>query len=119
VLLQVWNRPIYTIGGRHLMSDALSLCGARNVFADLTEPSPLVDVEAVIARNPDIILVASPPGEGAAWVADWRRYGGLAAVRAGHVVVFEDQALSRMGPSVVAATENLCGTLARVSPGSY
>jgi iron complex transport system substrate-binding protein len=119
VLLQVWNRPIYTIGGRHLMSDALSLCGARNVFADLTEPSPLVDVEAVIARNPDIILVASPPGEGAAWAADWRRYGGLAAVRAGRVVVFEDQALSRMGPSVVAATEDLCRTLARVSRGSY
>jgi iron complex transport system substrate-binding protein len=119
VLLQVWNRPIYTIGGRHLMSDALSLCGTRNVFADLTEPSPLVDVEAVIARNPDIILAASPPGEGSAWVADWRRYGSLAAVRARHVVVFEDQALSRMGPSVVAATENLCRTLARVSPGNY
>jgi iron complex transport system substrate-binding protein len=119
VLLQVWNRPIYTIGGRHLMSDALALCGARNVFADLTEPSPLVGVEAVIARNPDIILVASPPGEGASWVADWRRYRGLAAVRAGRVVVFEDQALSRMGPSVVEATENLCRTLAKVSRGSY
>ena len=35
VLLQVWNRPIYTVGGRHLMSDALRLCGARNVFGDL------------------------------------------------------------------------------------
>lgn len=119
VLLQVWNRPIYTIGGQHLMSDALALCGARNVFADLTEPSPLIDVEAVIARNPDIILVASPPGEGAAWAADWRRYPSLAAVRTGRVVVFEDQALSRLGPSVVSATENLCRTLARVSRGSY
>ena len=28
VLLQVWNRPIYTVGGRHLMSDALELCGS-------------------------------------------------------------------------------------------
>src|SRR5205085_12456980 len=26
VLLQVWNRPIYTVGGRHLMSDALEIC---------------------------------------------------------------------------------------------
>lgn len=119
VLLQVWNRPIYTIGGQHLMSDALALCGARNAFADLTEPSPLIDVETVIARNPDIILVASPPGEGAAWAADWRRYPSLAAVRNGRVVVFEDQALSRLGPSVLSATENLCRTLARVSRGSY
>jgi iron complex transport system substrate-binding protein len=116
VLLQVWNRPIYTIGGRHLMSDALDLCGARNVFADLPEPSPLVDVEAVIARNPDIIIAAGPPGESAAWAADWKRFGTLAAVRNGRVVAFEDQGLSRLGPSVIDATENLCRTIARVSP---
>jgi len=118
VLLQVWNRPIYTIGGRHLMSDALELCGARNVFADLPEAAPLVATEAVIGRNPDIILAAAPPGEGAAWVADWQRLPGLAAVRNHRVVAFENQALSRLGPSVLDATEDLCRTLARVSRGS-
>jgi iron complex transport system substrate-binding protein len=118
VLLQVWNRPIYTVGGRHLMSDALALCGARNVFADLPEPGPLVDTEAVIARNPDIILAAAPAGEGAAWVADWQRFPGLAAVRNHRVVAFENQALSRLGPSVLDATEELCRTIARVSRGS-
>ena len=118
VLLQVWNRPIYTIGGRHLMSDALALCGARNVFADLPEPGPLVDTEAVIARNPDIILAAAPPGEGAAWVADWQRFPALAAVRQHRVVAFENQALSRLGPSVLDATEDLCRTIARLSRGS-
>jgi len=118
VLLQVWNRPIYTVGGRHLMSDALELCGARNVFADLPEAGPLVDTEAVIARNPDIILAASPPGEGAAWVADWQRFPTLAAVRNHRVVAFENQALSRLGPSVLDATEDLCRTIARISRGS-
>jgi iron complex transport system substrate-binding protein len=119
VLLQVWNRPIYTIGGHQLMSDALIVCGARNVFADLPEAAPVVDIEAVVARNPDIILAAAPPGEGAAWVADWQRFGTLAAVRERRVVAFEDQALSRLGPSVVDATEHLCQTIARLSRGSY
>lgn len=119
VLLQIWNRPVYTIGGRHLMSDALALCGARNVFADLPEPAPLVDTEAIIARNPDIILAAAPPGESAAWVADWQRFGSLAAVRSGRVVGFEDQGLSRLGPSVIDATEQLCRTIARLSRGSW
>jgi iron complex transport system substrate-binding protein len=118
VLLQVWNRPIYTVGGRHLMSDALAICGARNLFADLLEPGPLVDTEAVIARNPDIILAASPPGEGAAWVADWQRFPTLAAVRNHRVLAFENQALSRLGPSVLDATEDLCRTIARLSRGS-
>ena len=119
VLLQVWNRPIFTVGGRQLMSDALAVCGARNVFADLPEPSPVVDVEAVIARNPDIIVAVAPPGEGGEWVADWRRFGMLAAVRSGRVVAFEDQSLSRLGPSVLDATEHLCRTIAGTIRGSY
>lgn len=119
VLLQVWNRPIYTIGGEHLMSDALALCGARNVFGDLPEAGPIVDTESVIARNPDIIIAAAPTGEGAAWVADWQRLKGLSAVRGGRVVAFEDQALSRLGPSVIGATEALCRMLAGLSRGSY
>ncbi|HLY52156.1 MAG TPA: helical backbone metal receptor [Steroidobacteraceae bacterium] len=114
VLLQVWNRPIYTVGGRHLMSDALALCGARNVFADLPEPGPVVDVEAVIARDPDIIIAAGPPGESAAWLPDWRRFRTLAAVRNGRLLAFEDQALSRLGPSFLDATEALCREIARV-----
>jgi len=119
VLLQVWNRPVYTVGGQHLMSDALAICGARNVFADLPEAGPLVDTEAVIGRDPDIIIAAAPPGEGAAWLADWKRFATLAAVRSGRLVVFEDQALSRLGPSVIDATEGLCRAIARVSPGNY
>jgi iron complex transport system substrate-binding protein len=119
VLLQVWNRPIYTVGGKHLMSDALAICGARNVFADLPEAGPIVDTESVIARDPDIIVAAAPAGEGAAWVADWKRLKSLAAVRGNRVIAFEDQALSRLGPSVIDATENLCRTLAGVSRGNY
>jgi iron complex transport system substrate-binding protein len=119
VLLQVWNRPIYTVGGQHLMSDALAICGARNVFADLPEAGPVVDIEAVIARNPDIIIAAAPRGEGAAWLADWKRFGSLKAVRGGGLVAFENQALSRLGPSVIDATEELCRTIARVSRGNY
>ena len=113
VLLEVWNHPVYTVGGTQLMSDALSLCGARNVFGDLKELSAVVDIEAVIARNPDIIVAAAPPSEGASWLADWKRYGGLNAVRNGRLIAFEDQGLSRLGPSVLTATAGLCKALSR------
>jgi iron complex transport system substrate-binding protein len=120
VLLEVWNRPIYTVGGRHLMTDALELCGARNVFADLPEPGPVVDIEAIIARDPDIIIAAGPPGESAVWLTDWKRFGTLHAVRSRRLIAFEDQGLSRLGPSVLDATEALCRAIARSesSPGA-
>ena len=84
VLLQIWDRPIYTVGGKHLMSDALRLCGAPNIFADLKEAAPVVDIEAVIARNPDMIIAASPPGAARAWLDDWRAFGTLKAVSTMH-----------------------------------
>ncbi|HYL03954.1 MAG TPA: helical backbone metal receptor [Steroidobacteraceae bacterium] len=118
VLLEVWNRPVYTVGGRQLMSDALVLCGARNVFADLSEAGPVVSVEAVITRDPDVIVAAGPPGESAAWLADWKRYGALAAVRNGRLVAFEDEGLSRLGPSVIEATGKLCRAIAAVGPAA-
>lgn len=108
VLLQVWDRPIYTVGGTHLLTDALRVCGARNVFADLGGPSPVVSAESVIARDPDIIVAAAPSAEGDRWLAAWRRFPRLRAVAAGNLLPFDDQRLSRMGPGVLEATQGLC-----------
>ncbi len=53
---EVWNEPLYTIGGRHLISEAIALCGGENVFAALTLPAPSVTIEAVVAAAPDVIV---------------------------------------------------------------
>ena len=117
VLLQVWNRPVYTVGGGQLMSDALRLCGARNVFDDLKDMGPAVDVEAVIARDPDVIVAVGPPGTAGEWLSEWRRFKSMRAVRNDRLIAFEDSRLPRLGPSAVAATEALCKALdARPGP---
>jgi iron complex transport system substrate-binding protein len=107
-LLETWNQPLYTVGGQQLMSDALSICGAVNIFADVAQLSSAVQVEAVISRDPDLIIAAAPPGMGPQWLQAWRKFPSLKAVRAGNLLDFQDQALSRLGPSVVDATANLC-----------
>lgn len=112
VLLEVWDRPLYTVGGKELLSDVLRVCGARNVFADLPGRAPAIGVEAVIARNPDIIIAAAPPGSGAAWLARWRRFPSLRAVRTGRLMAFEDQRLIGLGPSVIDATAVMCRKIA-------
>jgi iron complex transport system substrate-binding protein len=107
-LLETWNQPLYTVGGRHIMSDVLSVCGAVNVFGDLAQLSPAVQVEAVLTRDPDLIIAAAPPGGGAQWLEVWRRFPSMKAVRTGNLLDFQDQALSRLGPSLLDATANLC-----------
>src|SRR5690606_28593872 len=116
VLLQVWNRPLYTIGGAHLLSDALRLCGARNVFADLREASPVVETEAVIARDPQLIVAIALPGSAAEWLQEWRRFARLRAVRDGALIGFEDTRLTRLGPSALPAAEALCEAIDAARP---
>jgi iron complex transport system substrate-binding protein len=113
VLLEVWNRPIYTVGGSQMMTDSLRLCGARNVFADLKEQGPSVDTEAVIARDPQIIVAVAPPGVSQEWLGAWKRFTTLRAVRDNRLVPFEDQRLSRLGPSAIGGTEALCEAIHR------
>jgi iron complex transport system substrate-binding protein len=111
VFLEVWNRPIYTVGGGQLMSDALTACGTRNVFEDLKELAPAINTEAVIGRNPDIIVAAAPPGQAKEWLEEWRKFPALNAVRRGKLLPFEDTRLVHLGPSFIAATEALCAVL--------
>jgi iron complex transport system substrate-binding protein len=113
VLYQIWDQPIYTIGGRHVISDALALCGATNIFGELTTAAPAVTREAAVLRDPDLILVSAPPGHGDEWLTEWRRYPALKAVRDGHLVKYTDERIDRMGPSVIAATANLCEVIDR------
>jgi iron complex transport system substrate-binding protein len=113
VLYQIWDRPIYTIGGKHVINDALQLCGAVNIFADLETAAPAVTREAALARDPELILASAPPASADAWLAEWRRFPSIAAVRNGHLVSYTDERIDRMGPSVIAATANLCEVVDR------
>ncbi len=50
--------------------------GARNLFDDLPQPAPQVSVEAVLARDPDVIL-----GGSNAELSAWQAWPQLHAVR--------------------------------------
>ncbi len=116
VLYQIWDKPIYTIGGRHVIDDALRLCGATNVFADLGTAAPAVTREAALARDPELVLASGPPEATAAWLDEWRRFSTVTAVRRGHLVGFTDERIDRLGPSLLAATAKLCEIIDSTRP---
>lgn len=107
VFYQVWDRPLYTIGGRQVISDALRVCGAENLFDDLPQPAPQVSVEAVLARDPAVIVAGSH-----AQLELWRQWPALAATRRGQLYRIEDKNLERPSFAMLAATEKLCRSLA-------
>jgi iron complex transport system substrate-binding protein len=114
ILIQVWDHPIYTVGGAELMSDVVGVCGYHNVYQDLPDPGPAVSLESVLKRDPDAILAVGSDRKAAEdWIAHWHTYPTLKAVRNGRLIPWTDPRLSRLGPSMVAATGALCSALAR------
>jgi iron complex transport system substrate-binding protein len=112
VLIQVWDHPIYTVGRTEIITDVIHACGYRSAYEDLTDPAPAVTLESVLARDPQIILALPPDANfGRDWVSAWRAYPSMRAERSGSVVSWTDQRLSRLGPSIVDAAEDLCHAL--------
>lgn len=108
VFYQVWDVPLYTLGGQQIVSDALQVCGAQNIFADLILPAPQVSVEAVLERNPEVIL-AGTQGQ----LDAWRIWPGLAAVEREQLWLVPDDGLERPSFQMLGALQALCKTLAR------
>jgi ABC-type Fe3+-hydroxamate transport system substrate-binding protein len=57
VLLLAWDTPPIVIGGGSFLSELVRLAGGVNVFEDLPQPSVPVSIEAVAAREVDVVLV--------------------------------------------------------------
>jgi iron complex transport system substrate-binding protein len=112
VFYQIWHRPLLTINGEHLISDALALCGARNVFADLKPLTPNVSEEAVVDADPDAIVTGSvDPGGRDDNLERWRRFDALRATRHGNLVVVDPDTLHRQSDRIVDGTRELCEQL--------
>ncbi|OXS19436.1 cobalamin-binding protein [Pseudomonas fluorescens] len=103
VFYQVWNSPLYTVGGGQIISDALTVCGARNVFDDLKLPAPQVSIESVLQRNPELILV-SDQAQMDAWKA-W-------PTMADRVRQVPDKGLERPSGQMLEAVGRLCQVVA-------
>lgn len=109
VFYQVSSRPLYTVGGEHYASELIALCGGRNVFADLDELAPAIDVEAVIDRDPEVILAGDDAGGDA--FAEWDRWRAIAANRYRNRFLVPGDELGRPTTRVLEAGKAICEAL--------
>ena len=109
VFYQVSDRPLYTVGSEHYASELITLCGGHNVFADLDELAPAIDVEAVVDRDPEVMLASDEAGAGA--FAEWDRWPAIAANRYRNRFLLPADELSRATPRVLVAGTAICEAL--------
>ncbi len=109
VFYQIGQRPLYTIGGRHYISELIERCGGRNVFADIERAAAQIALEAVIDRDPELIMAAA----GTDALAPWRERDALAVVRSGGLVELNGDHVARPGPRLATGGAEICAAIDR------
>lgn len=108
---QVWNKPLTTLNGQHLVADVIGLCGGKSLFADLKSKAPAVAMEAVIEADPEAIVSTSIQKDGLELWVKWPR---LRAVKNGHLFALDGNLINRHGPRITEGAEKLCDILETV-----
>ena len=106
VFYQASARPLYTVNREHYVSELIEICGGRNIFDDLDELAPAISVEAVVERNPEIMVASTDAGDEA--FAEWRRWPAMSANRYGNLFLLPADEIGRATPRLVSAGGAMC-----------
>ena len=108
VFYQIWNRPLMTVSGQHLINDVITLCGGSNIFADLETLTPTVSLEAVLVADPEVIVASGMGKARPEWLDDWKAWPQLQAVKANRLHVIDPNIIQRATPRLLLGAEQMC-----------
>ena len=103
-----WHDPLWTVGVGTFIHELVGKAGGVNIFEDIAEHKA-VDIELVIARNPEVIIACI--GHGAAseepfkWAENELRLQVTEARKNNRVYQINADLVSRSGPRIVDALE--------------
>lgn len=103
---------LYTCGGKSFLSELLSIVGGDNIFADASSPYMQASKEALVTRNPEVIVELRPGEKLSAATqrklrADWQTLRSISAVKNDRIQFVTDDFLLLPGPRVAQTARAL------------
>jgi iron complex transport system substrate-binding protein len=108
VFYQIWNRPLMTVNGDHLISDVIRLCGGENVFSQMGPLSASITEESVLKADPDIIVASGMEQARPEWLDAWKRWPSLWASTQDQLYFIPPDLIQRHSPRVLQGAALLC-----------
>ncbi|MFK5894503.1 MAG: cobalamin-binding protein [Pseudomonadota bacterium] len=110
VFIQIWNKPIMTVGAQHIISQVIQLCGGKNIF-DSSEITLTPDIESIIQHKPELILSTGMANIATKWLKRWEKWTMIPAVKNNHLYSTNPDLLVRHSPRLLQGAENVCQLL--------
>ena len=119
VFFVTWVSPPMTVGPRTFVHEVIEAAGGRNAFDDVHTNWPTVSIEAVVQRNPDVIVLPVAAGDSTALDALRHTPGfqNLRAIRDGRVLTVDRDLFTRPGPRMHEAARTLADYLRTLRHG--
>ncbi len=118
VFYQIWDAPLMTINGNHMISDVIRLCSGRNVFSELKVLAPQVSTEAVIKADPEVIIASGAVAEHPEWLKNWKKWRSIQAVKHRQLYALDPDIIQRQTMRLLMGATQLCAILEDVRKGS-
>jgi len=100
----ITSHPLLTVNHQSWINQVITLCGAKNIFANAVGITPQVNIEAVIKRNPLAIISSQRDG----WQDSWQAWPQLTAVRLNNLFSIDPDWIERAGPRLLDGAEMFC-----------
>ena len=105
---QIWNEPLMTLNGDHMVTDIIELCGGVNIFSDAAALVPYVNVESVLAADPQVIITGGKSKSDLLDSGFWDKWPSLSAVKNQHLYAIPSDLLQRHSDRMLEGTGLMC-----------
>ncbi len=106
--IQIWNNPIMSINGQHLISKVISFCGGENIFSQAKSLTYSPDIESILKYNPEIIIATGMAEQSQAWLKRWQQWPYLSAVKNSQLYSVNPDHLVRHTPRILLGIQEVC-----------
>ncbi|MGK0373915.1 MAG: iron complex transport system substrate-binding protein [Arenicella sp.] len=108
---QVWNSPLRTINGGHIISNAIELCGGVNIYANEVAIAPIINIESILQRDPEAILASGMSDARPEWLDDWQAWPSLSSVKSDNLFFVDPDHIQRHTVRIIKGINTICEQL--------
>ena len=110
VFFQIDEKPIFTIGGSHFISELINICGGINIFSDVKQTAPSISEESVVSRDPEVIF-SRDLASNKMKLKIWKKFDNMSAIKLDNLFYLNARELERPTSGLVNAGKEICSKL--------
>ncbi|GBE07119.1 vitamin B12-binding protein precursor [bacterium BMS3Bbin11] len=107
-VIEISSQPLMALSNRHSFGAGLGLCNLENIYADEDKAAILVDLESIISRDVEFVLLRNSVADNNLELAARKSFYKIKDGNMAEIVSFDEDAAFRQTPRLLDAVEKVC-----------